>query len=137
MKQLSRRIVLIAPLAFTLALSGCGGGTQNTIIPVTGKIALASGKKLPVGTRLVFEPVEGRVGTALAAVSEDGSFQATHVTGATGAEVGKYTVKLLPPEAGSPEFSKLVPKQCQEEAFAFAEVKAGMAPLDFNVPASR
>lgn len=118
-------------------LCGCGSSTKNTVVPVTGKIALANGKKLPAGTRLLFNPVEGRVGTAVGATAEDGSFQATHVSGATGAEEGKYTVKLLPPESGSAEFSKLVPKLCQEEAFAVAEVKAGMTPLDFKVPAGR
>jgi hypothetical protein len=134
MKQFSRFGLFVGLIASILALTGCGG-TTNPIVPVTGKIALASGKKLPAGTRLLFEPVEGRVGTAMGVVAEDGSFQMTHVKGGTGAEEGKYVVKLLPPESGSPEFSKVVPKKCQEEAFGTAEIKAGMAPLELKVPA--
>jgi hypothetical protein len=137
MKQFSRIGLSIALLTSTLALLGCSGGTTNSIVPVTGKIALANGKKLPAGTRLLFEPVEGRVGTAMGTIADDGSFQMMHVKGAAGAEEGKYVVKLLPPEVGSPEFSKLVPRQCQEEAFGTADVKAGMPPLDLKVPAVR
>jgi hypothetical protein len=137
MKHFSRHILWIATLTCSIALSGCGGAVEKPIVPVAGKVAFANGKKLPVGTRLVFEPTEGRVGTAVGTVADDGSFQTTHVSGAAGAEEGKYTVKLLPPEAGSTEFNKLVSKQCQEDAFAFAEVKVGMAPLDFKVPAMR
>lgn len=137
MKPFSRRILAMALVTCTLALSGCGRAVEKPIVPVAGKIALANGKKLPVGTRLVFEPFEGRVGAAVGTIADDGSFQATHVTGAAGAEEGKYTVKLLPPEAGASEYSKLVPKQLQEEPFASAEVKAGMQPLEFKVPAVR
>lgn len=136
MKLDSRFGLFLGALALTSILTGCGG-TTNPVVPVTGKIAMANGKKLPAGTRLLLEPVEGRVGTAMATIADDGSFQMTHVKGGAGAEEGKYVVKLLPPEAGSPEFGKVVPKQCQEEPFGTAEVKAGMNPLDLKVPALR
>lgn len=128
-------VVGVAILSFTLP--GCSGGTQNPVVPVTGKIALANGKKLPVGTRLLFNPVQGRVGSAVGAVADDGSFQVTHVSGADGAEEGKYTVQLLPPETDASEFTKIVPASYRDGAALFAEVKAGMAPLDFKVPAGR
>ena len=61
----------------------------------------------------------------------------THVTGSSGAEEGKYTVQLLPPEANGSEFLKVVPRDYREGAMLFAEVKAGMQPLDFKVPVVR
>jgi hypothetical protein len=137
MNRVNQRIVGVGLVGLLLALSGCGAATQNPIVPVGGKIAFANGKKLPTGTRLLFNPVEGRVGTAVGATAEDGSFQMTHVTGGTGAEEGKYTVQLLPPEANSNEFLEVVPRDYREGGMLFAEVKAGMQPLEFKVPAVR
>jgi hypothetical protein len=129
-----QQVALALGLGFVLlAIPGCGSSTESPVVPVAGKIAFANGQKLPAGTRLVFNPVEGRVGTAVGATAEDGTFQATHVTGAAGAEVGKYTVQLLPPEGNAGNFLKIVPKSYYEEAALFAEVKPGMPPLDFKV----
>jgi hypothetical protein len=132
-----RGIAAITLGALFLPLLGCGAGTKNPIVPVEGKIALADGKKLPTGTRVLLNPTEGRVGTAVGATAEDGSFQVQHVSGSMGAEEGKYMVKLLPPELGSAEFEKAVPKKYQEEPFTVAEIKPGMPPLDFKVPVGR
>jgi hypothetical protein len=137
MNRIYRQMTWLGLFVCFLALPGCGASTQNPIVPVAGKIAFANGKKLPPGTRLLFNPVEGRVGTAVGATADDGSFQMTHVTGGTGAEVGKYTVQLLPPEANANEFLKVVPRDYREGGMLFAEVKAGMQPLEFKVPAVR
>ena len=137
MNRIYRRIVGIGLVGLLLASPGCGSSTQNPIVPVAGKIAFVNGQKLPTGTRLLFNPVEGRVGTAVGATADDGSFQMTHVTGSSGAEEGKYTVQLLPPEANAGDFLKVVPRDYREGAMLFVEVKTGMQPLELIVPAAR
>jgi hypothetical protein len=111
---------------------GCGGTTKPRV-PVAGKITFADGRPLPAGTTVLLNPSEGRVGTASGKTSADGSFELTHVTGASGAEVGKYTVKLLAPE-GDAEFYKTVPKDVVNGEVLVAEVKEGMGALELTVP---
>jgi hypothetical protein len=119
--------------AWTAAARGCGGGPKNPVVPVAGTIAFADGSPLPAGTRVVFNPTDGGVGTASGTTAADGSFEVEHVTGRTGAEVGKYQVALLAPEDGAGNFWKLVPKEYADGQVLSAEVKEGMAPLTLKV----
>ncbi len=134
MQSYHRIALVIVLFMLSLTLAGCGGATQNPIVPVEGKITLANGKKLPAGTRVVLQPVQGRLGSAMGTTAEDGSFKTLHVNGSAGAEEGQYSLKLLPPEGSPGEFQKVVPKQYQQDPISFVEVKAGMSPLDLKVP---
>ena len=60
--------------ALTAAALGCGGGPKNPVVPVAGTIAFADGSPLPAGTRVVFNPTDGGVGTASGTTAADGSF---------------------------------------------------------------
>ncbi|MCI0465289.1 MAG: hypothetical protein L0Z62_50855 [Gemmataceae bacterium] len=120
-------------VALLAAVAVSCNGAKNKIIPVTGKLLFADGKPLPAGTRLIFNPGEGGAGSASGVTSADGSFTVTHVTGKTGAEVGKYAVLLAAPEGGRESFFKIVPKEYYDGGVFFAEVKEGMPPLELKV----
>jgi hypothetical protein len=127
------RILLITALACTLV--GCGGNTRFKVVPVKGKITFSDGSFLPVGTILVFNPAEGKVGTASGSTDDQGSFTLFHVGGQAGAEVCKYFIQLLPPKGSSPaEFEKAVPKSAASGELLFAEVREGMGELELRVP---
>lgn len=115
-------------IVFALAclLVGCGGAGRFPVVPVEGKVVFADGSNLPSGTRLLFNPSEGKVNTASTTVSQDGSFTLQ-------AESCKYVVVLQPPEGSDNSFYKMVPSEyCTEDVFV-ADVKAGMDPLSFKV----
>ncbi len=112
---------------------GCAKATKYKLVPVEGKILFADGKPLPAGTRLIFNPGEGGMGTASGVTDADGAFQLTHVSGAAGAEAGKYTVALSAPEGQQNTFFKIVPKDYYEGGALFAEVKEGMSSLQLKV----
>lgn len=120
-------------LLLTISLSGCVQ-TANPLVPVEGKIVFSDGTPLPTGTRLLFNPIDGKSGTASGVTASDGSFTLKHVKGSKGAEVGKYSVSLLAPEddkAG--DFFKVVARDYAEGAVLNAEITAGMGALDFKV----
>ena len=127
-----RAMIRLMGLVAVVAAAGCDG-PKNKVVPVTGKVVFADGKPLPAGTTVLFEPVEGGVGTASGEVGADGSFTMTHATAGAGAEVGKYTVKLYPPRAGAAEFYRAVAKDFAEGGLS-VEVKDGMSPVELKVP---
>jgi hypothetical protein len=128
----------VVPLALLLVFaSGCGLKARNKIVPVEGKITFADGAPLPEGTQLVFNPGEGGMGTASGVTSSDGTFRLKHVSGATGAEVGKYVVVLRAPADNPGNFYKIVPKDYYDAGALSAEVTEGMQPLGFKVPRAR
>lgn len=124
---------MLAVLAAAIS-AGCSGGGSKPIVPAKGKIAYADGTTLPPGTRLLFNPTEGGMGTASGETAADGSFELTHVSGSSGAEVGKYTVSLLAPEGAGKEFFSRIPPGYADGSTLSAEVKDGMPPLAFTVP---
>ncbi len=119
-------------LLLVLVTCGCQNGKYK-IVPVEGKISFTDGKSLPAGTRLIFNPGEGGIGTATAVTAPDGSFKVAHVSGGTGAEIGKYSVQLAAPEGDTGSFFKIIPREYCDGGLLHAEVKEGMAPLDFKV----
>lgn len=121
-------------LAVLLAAAvGCGGEVKRSRVEVNGNIKFADGKLLPAGTTVLLNPSEGGAGTASGKTEADGSFKLTHTSGGGGAEVGKYTVKLLAPE-GDKEFYKIVPMDVVDGDVLVAEIKEGMGPLELTVP---
>jgi hypothetical protein len=118
-------------LAAALLLVGCSGA-EKPIVEVKGTLKFVNGGPLPAGTKLMFNPTEGRTGTATATTDAEGSFVLEHVSGTTGAEVGKYTIQLTPPQGAEKEFYKLVHKDVAEGSL-FAEIKDGMGPLNLTV----
>jgi hypothetical protein len=115
-----------------LGIVGCAG-ERKPIVPVRGHIRFSNGQPLPAGTTLKFEPAEGRTGTATATVEADGSFQAIHVSGRTGAEIGKYLVQVFPPREVEKEFYKYTSRDIAEGTL-IAEVREGMAELQLTLP---
>jgi hypothetical protein len=103
------------------------------MVPVHGVVKFSDGQPLPAGTKLQFEPAEGRTGTASAIVEADGRFQAIHVSGRNGVEVGKYIVQIIPPREQEKEFYKLTSKDIAEGTLT-AEIREGMGPLELKVP---
>src|SRR5262245_44319380 len=87
----------LSVLTFAL-VAGCGDGAKNKVVPVEGTLAFADGRKLPAGTRLLFNPGDGSAGAATAVTAEDGTFKAIRSGGRAGVEVGKYTVLLAAPD---------------------------------------
>jgi hypothetical protein len=123
--------LLVAGVASLLAASGCGSGKKT--IDVSGKILYANNKPLPEGTRLHFEPAEGDRESATAVTKADGSFEVEHSRGGSGAEVGNYSIRVLPPEGFEGNFGKLVPESYIDGHVLKTEVKEGMSPLEFKV----
>jgi hypothetical protein len=121
-------------LASVLALFvvGCGK-TKYPLVPVEGRIAFADGTKLPAGTRVVFNPGEGGMGTASGITDVDGVFRLKHANGSNGAEVGKYVVVLRAPEGNPGDFYQRVPKEYCDAGGFTVEVKEGMSPLDLKI----
>jgi hypothetical protein len=119
-----------------LALAAGCSDTEKPIVKVEGKIKLSDGKPPPAGTKLTFNPAEGRMGTAVGSTEADGSFKLTHVSGSSGAEVGKYTVQVVPPKAAEAEFYKQVSKDRAEGSLA-AEIREGMGPLELTLAKGR
>lgn len=117
-------------------LAGVGCGSSNKpIVPVQGTIKFSDGQLLPPGTKLMFEPVEGRTGTATATVEADGRFVATHVSGRSGVETGKYIVQLVPPPEQQKEFFRLISPEVAE-GYLTADIHEGMGMLALTVPRS-
>jgi len=130
------RFVLLTASCSLLALAAGCTSTNKPIVPVEGKLKLSDGKPPPAGTKLMFNPAEGRTGTASATTEADGSFKLIHVSGSKGAEVGKYSVQLTPPQGSEKEFYKLVPRDVAEGTL-IAEIKEGMGPLELTIPKGR
>jgi hypothetical protein len=117
-----------------ILVAGCGNPNQTKVVPVQGKIAFADGKPLPVGSRLLFNPADGKMGNAAAVTDETGAFKVTHQSGSSGAAVGKYTVQVAAPEGGNADFYKIVPRTYFDNGgILTAEVTEGMAPLNYTV----
>lgn len=117
-----------------ICLSGCGSSTQAKIVPVEGKIVFQDGKPLPGGTRLIFNPAAGNMGTATGITDESGTFKVVHHTGRNGAGIGKYTVQVVAPEGQGAEFYKKVSRTYFDNGgILTAEVAEGMGPITFTV----
>lgn len=121
-----------AALALLIGLAAGCSRTDKPVVPVEGTAKFSDGKPLPAGTKLMFNPTEGRTGTASATVGADGAFKLTHVTGSGGAEIGKYTVQVTPPQESAAEFYKAVSKD-RAEGSLFAEIKEAMGPLELTL----
>lgn len=130
-----KKICTIGVLAALVAVAGCNE-TRFKVVPVEGKITFADGSLLPQGTRLLFNPVEGGVGSAVAEVGAAGSFKVTHSGGGSGAEAGKYIVLLSPPKDEG-NFYKVIPKDYYDGGVLAAEIREGMSPLEFKVLKSK
>lgn len=115
-----------------LAVVGCGG-PKYEIVPVTGKAAFSDGSKLPEGTRLMLSPASGGAGIAVATLQADGSFELVHATGKKGAEIGKYSVEIRPPETAGADFWKNIPEHLASGAVSTVEITKGMAPVDIKL----
>jgi hypothetical protein len=126
------------PLFFLLALltttfTGCSSNAVK-VVPVEGKILFADGKPLPKGTRLIFNPNVGNMGSATAVTDEAGTFQVTHQSGSKGAAIGKYSVQLIAPEGGQATFYKAIPSKYYEGTGELvADITEGMSPLNFTL----
>ncbi|MCA9131519.1 MAG: hypothetical protein KDA45_00120 [Planctomycetales bacterium] len=96
-------------LVSLVTLVGCGPETRSPIVPVTGTISFANGTKLPAGTMVVFSPVLGGAGSAMAETDNEGKFTVTHASGNSGAEVGDYLIELRSPKGLEQEFYRSVP----------------------------
>ncbi|HQR08074.1 MAG TPA: hypothetical protein PLN21_14695 [Gemmatales bacterium] len=131
MKRFSLLTCVLALLTSTLP--GCSSNTAK-LVPVEGKVLFADGKPLPKGTRLIFNPNEGKMGSATAVTDETGSFQAVHQSGSKGAAIGKYSVQLVSPEGEQKTFYKAVPSKYYEgTGDLVADVNEGMSPLHFTL----
>lgn len=126
----------LAAALLVVATLGCSS-PKNKVVAVEGKILFSDGKPLPAGIRLLFDPGEGGTGTAEGVTDENGSFKVTHVTGAKGAEVGKYSVLLQAPKGNEGNFYKIVPKEYYDGGALAVEVKEGMPPLNLKVKRRR
>lgn len=124
----------ILVLSLVLILAGCSG-TKNPIVQVQGKIILPNGKPPPAGSKLIFNPSEGQMGTASGVTNADGSFALTHVNNVSGAEVGKYVVVVRPPDNDKTLYTVVSQSACEEGIFA--EVKDGMQPLELRLPLAK
>ncbi|MGL4463552.1 MAG: hypothetical protein ACRC1K_15480 [Planctomycetia bacterium] len=126
---------LAATILFTSAF-GCGSnGPALNVVALKGKISIDGGAMVPQGSRLEFEPMEGRRVAGLATVAADGSFEPERATGGKGLEEGSYQLSLFPPPNDAGEFAKVVPKKALQEKFITnVEVRNGMAPLEITIP---
>lgn len=128
---------MIRMLCFlALFMIGCSK-PEKPIVSVDGKITFEDGSPLPVGTRVVFNPSEGKVGTSTGTTDASGSFKLVHVSGSSGAEVGKYNIMLLAPENGNTAtFYKQIPRDYYEGGMLTAEVKQDTSVV-FKIPRSK
>jgi hypothetical protein len=130
--QLNRICCSLLVGATILSLVGCGG-PKYEIVPVNGKAAFADGTKLPEGTRLMLSPASGGAGIAIATLQADGSFELVHATGKKGAEVGKYSVEIRPPESAGADFWKNIPEHLASGSVTTVEVSKGMTAIDIKL----
>lgn len=121
-------------LLLACCIAGCGASNQARIVPVEGKISFQDGNPLPAGTRLIFNPAEGNMGTATGITDESGTFKVVHHTGRNGAGVGKYTVQVVAPDGQGAEFYKKVSRTYFDNGgILTAEVAEGMGPITFTI----
>jgi hypothetical protein len=118
-------------------VAGCGDAPRHKVVPVEGTIAFADGRKLPAGTRLLFNPGDGSMGAATAVTAQDGTFNAVRIGGRTGVEEGKYTVLLAAPEGDNGVFFRMLPKDYYDGGVFAVEVREGMPPVEFKVVTRR
>lgn len=115
-------LLTFASLLLAVFVSGCGKQTRSPIVQVGGTIEYEDGEKLPVGTKLLFSPVLGGAGSAMAETDADGNFSLQHSSGTNGAEIGKYVVALRSPEGREEEFYASVPTKYTNGDVLSAEV---------------
>jgi hypothetical protein len=106
-------------------------------VVVSGKIAFSDGRPLPQGTRLVFNPGDGRTESAVAVAGADGAFEVNRASGRKGVPAGKYTILLRAPEGDRGDFFKLIPSDYVDGGVLEADVKEGMPTLDLKVQPRR
>ena len=109
-------------LMLSAFVAGCGKETRSPIVQVDGTIAYENGETLPAGTKILFSPVLGGAGSAMAVTDASGHFILEHSSGAQGAEVGNYLVELRSPEGMEQEFYSTVPSGYTDGGALSAEV---------------
>lgn len=92
----SRRLLVLAGLACTTLLGGCGTGLPETI-PVTGTVTFDGGP-CPAKGELTFLLIEAPAGGAnrpgMARFDKEGNYSAKSFSGAEGLLPGKYQVRV-------------------------------------------
>jgi hypothetical protein len=113
------------------AMAGCGGGSDLTLAPVTGKVTY-KGKPLERGA-VVFLPMDGTPGPQAAGEIDSGGNYAVVTGGASGAVIGKHKVTVeARAEQSEDAYKKLqIPKLITPTKYA-NEVET---PLTFEVKA--
>ncbi len=119
---MTKKSIYWATLSLLVCISGCGSPTRSPVVAVSGTIAYEDGKTLPAGTKVVFSPVLGGAGSAMAETDEAGNFTLEHVNGSPGAEVGAYTVALRSPEGMEESFYKSIPSDYTDGGLLSADV---------------
>jgi hypothetical protein len=113
-------------------MCGCGGA-KHPVVPVKGRVVFEDGKPLPVGTRIILEPVDPDRKPATGEVKDDGSFELKHSAGANGAEIGKYRVRIAAPANDSQNFFQMVPESYAEGNELMLEVKPDSTEVTLKV----
>jgi len=113
-------------------ISGCGGA-KHPVVPVKGRVVFEDGKPLPVGTRIILEPVDSDRKPATGEVKDDGSFELKHSAGGNGAEIGKYRVRIAAPPNDNQQFFQMVPESYAEGHELMVEVKPDSTEITLKV----
>ncbi len=138
MKQATKNASAVMLLVAIFSIHGCGSKpTRSPIVQVKGKIQYDNGTKLPAGSMIVFSPVLGGAGSAVAETDAEGNFLLTHVSGVSGAEVGDYLVELRSPKGQEHEFYASVPENYTSGGGLAATISADESPLELVLKNSR
>ena len=119
------------------SIQGCSRPTRSPIVQVKGKIQYDNGTKLPPGSIIVFSPVLGGAGSAMAETDAEGNFSLTHASGARGAEVGDYLVELRSPKGQEREFYASVPENYTNGGGLAATISGDESQLELVLKNSR
>ena len=117
-------------------IPGCSKPTRSPVVQVNGKIQFDNGAKLPPGSMVVFSPVLGGAGSAMAETDAEGNFSLTHASGAQGAEVGEYLVELRSPKGQEAEFYASVPETYTSGGGLAASISGDESPLELILKAN-
>ena len=137
MRQLTLCASAMLLLVALFSLQGCSKPTRSPIVQVTGKIQYDNGAKLPPGSMVVFSPVLGGAGSAMAETDAEGNFSLIHSSGAMGAEEGNYLVELRSPKGQEREFYASVPENYTSGGGLTATVSGDEPQLELVLKNSR
>lgn len=117
-------------LLFAALIAGCGGGSEFTLHPVSGKITKGGQPLANITVSLVPADATTKAPPMIGRTNDQGQYSIRTISGDTGCPVGIYKIVLTAP---APEFDYSKPKAKPVESDVIPKTLTEAASTDQNI----